>query len=292
MFGEQGLAAAVRRGNDPDRAAAPALIDQQHRPRGLVAFDLDAGHPVSELAGHGQPKLRRLRAGFDGNRLTGKQAAVLPARTHLKEAGRRCRQRAQNDAQILCRALAGSEQQGRFGRRSGEIPQAPAAGDIARQCLICAALRDPVAEPDGGTIIRQRRSFEPGQRILSIHRPRFGQQCLDRGAGVRRAQRSRHPRRLVAGDGSGGEEHDLPVFALGFGEYFTGCGLTRRPVARRRPAVIDGEQERTRRCKARLRVEERVGDGKDHQRGQRHAQQDQPERGARRRLFPRDQPEQ
>ena len=86
VFAEQRLPLAVRRRDDPDRAPAPPFVDQQHRAGGLIAFDLDPGHAVAQLAGHRQPNLGALRPRLDRCRLAREKATVFAARTHLKEA--------------------------------------------------------------------------------------------------------------------------------------------------------------------------------------------------------------
>ena len=45
---------------------------------------------------------------------------------------------------------------------------------------------------------------------------------------------------------------------------------------RRRPAVIDNEDDRACRGEPRLRIEQWAGERENHQSGERHAQKDQP----------------
>ncbi len=49
VFAEQRLTGGVRRRGDADRAAPPALVDQQHPASRFLALDLDPRHPVAQF---------------------------------------------------------------------------------------------------------------------------------------------------------------------------------------------------------------------------------------------------
>jgi len=101
-------------------------------------------------------------------------------------------------------------------------------------------------------------------------------QCLDRGARVGCADRRQRRGRLAGGWRGSGDEDHLSILALGLGQKIGERRLSRRPVMRRRPAVVDDNQNRAGRLQSRLRVEQRMGSCDNHQRGERDAQQDQP----------------
>ena len=149
VFSEQRLPFGVGRRDDADRAPAPPLVDQQHRAGGLIAFDLDPGHAVAQLAGHRQTKLGTLCPRLDCRRLPRDQAAVVTTRPYLKEARRRCRQRPQHNPDIVRFGVPGRQHDRGVRRLRRQIAQAPPLDELSRQRLIAAISRDAVAEPDG-----------------------------------------------------------------------------------------------------------------------------------------------
>ena len=213
------------------------------------------------------------------------------------------RQRAQHDRQIFRPPVAGGEQQRRLARPCGQIAQAAPLREVGGEGGGPAAV-DPtgvgstgcvgnaVAEPDRGVAAGQRERLEPGQSGAPVDRPRFWLQCFDRRPGVGGADRAQRRWRGFPAGWGGGDEDDLAILAFGLGQQIMKRRLPGRPIARRCPAVVDDEDDGSASAEVPLRVQQRVRRREDDQRRERHAHQDQPQRGPRRCLVARHQPEQ
>ena len=190
VFSEQRLPFGVGRRDDPDRAPAPPLVDQQHRAGGLIAFDLDPGHAVAQLAGHGQTKLGTLCSRLDCRCLPRDQAAVVPARPHLNKTRHRRRQRAQHNPDVVCLGVPSSQHDRGVRGLRRQISQTPPLDELSCQRLIPAIIRDAVAEPDGGIGFGQGECFEASECAPPVDGPRLGHQCLNRRPRIRCAHRA------------------------------------------------------------------------------------------------------
>jgi hypothetical protein len=119
----------------------------------------------------------------------------------------------------------------------------------------------------------------------AVDGPWFGLQRRDEGARLVRARKARRARRVARHAGGGGEQHRRPIGALGTVEQALERAPALLPAARCGPAVVDDQDERTGPRQPRLRVQQRMGEGEDHQGGDREPQQQQPPGRARGRLF-------
>ncbi len=79
----------------------------------------------------------------------------------------------QPDAEIVCLQVAGTEQERGLARLRLEVAQAAPLGEIGGERLV-RAIGDAVAEPEGGSRVRQRQRFEPRQRGPPVNRPWLG----------------------------------------------------------------------------------------------------------------------
>ncbi len=292
ILAEQRLPAGARRCGDADRTAAPLLVDEQHRACGLAVFNFDPGGLVSQLVRHRQMHLRGRRARLDRHRPSGQEAPVGATGPHLVKVRFGRRQGTQHDVHILGFPVACGEKYRCVIRPGGEILQAAAVVEMGGERLCAGAVVHAVAEPDRGVGTGEGEFLQARQRRLPVYRPGLRLQRVNRSARIDGADRRQRRRRGVAAGLSGGDEDDLAVLALRLGQQISECRLPRRPVARRRPAVVDNEDQRPAPRQLRLRVEQRMRRRDDRQRGNCHTQQNQPERRARRRHLARHQPQQ
>ena len=204
------------------------------------------------------------------------QRAVLGAGPHRDRARQRGRQRLHDDAEILRARLAGadsgSSRRGASAVVGREIAQRAAPGEIAaaqRAASLPSSIRDPVAEPDARSCPAAAAALRAG-RAPPCGRPATASAAAPAPRrGHRGADRRERRRRLVRRERRRRDQDDLAVFALGLGEKIGRRRLPRRPVARRRPAVVDDEDHRPVAGEARLRIEQRMGQREDDQRRQR-----------------------
>ena len=144
---------------------------------------------------------------------------------------------------------------------------------------------EPVAQPDDIGAGVELELVDLVGRDGAVGRPRLGPEGAQDGAHLVGPQRALAHGRRVERRGRGADQRDQPAGAFGALDQPLGVGDAGRPARRRRPAVVDHQQERSLARQLGLRIEQRPRDREDQRRRQQQAQQQQPPRHLHRRLL-------
>ncbi len=179
------------------------------------------------------------------------------------------------------------------GKRIGWIGHDAQIAEVLEPLGECRRIlaRQTVTQPDDIGVACQHEAIEPRQCSGPINRPGQGRQRVCHGTRIGGAQQRGRSRRLASGQRRRIEENDLAILALGAIDELPQHALACRPVMRGGPAIVDDQDERPAGRESRTRIEQRMGEGQDDQRGERHAQEDEPKWRARRRFLARHQSE-
>ncbi len=194
------------------------------------------------------------------------------------------------DGQLCILLLRRADQCGERIGRIGHHPQiAETLQAFGKRRGILA--RQTIAEPNDIGGAGRREAVQPRQRSGAVDRPRQRRKRVGRRTRIGGAQQRDRPGHLAAGQRRRVEEDDLAVLAFGLIYDLAHHPLPHRPVMRGGPAVVDDQDERPAGGEPRAGIEQRMGEGQDDERGECHAQEDEPERRAGRRFLARHQSE-
>ena len=128
-----------------------------------------------------------------------------------------------------------------------------------------ARCRQAVAEPHREALTGELDAVDAGLRRGAVDGPGLGLHRAQQRARVGRAQQARCLG-YFAGVGGRGRHHDgLPVRALGLVQKIERGGLALLPEARRRPAIVHHQHQRTLARNFAAGIQQRPGERQDHQ---------------------------
>jgi hypothetical protein len=275
-------------GHDAHRPLAPALIQQEHPRRRVVAVDGEPRHPVAQLDRQIDRGLRRgfARRVFGARHRQG--AAVLGAGARRRAAGRLGRCAQQIDGQPVHLGLGRAHDQGQRLRRRSQHGEAAQPLQLFGQGAIGGAVAGkPVRDPICVGRALEAERVERRRRTRPVGAPRLGRQraqLIARFAGRHQpagADRTAFRRRR------GGQQHDRQILPLRLVDQRVGRVEAILPVRARGPAIVDRQHQRPAAGESRRGVEDRPGEAENDQRGEQQAQQQEPGRRAFRRFLPR-----
>ena len=268
-----------RSGDDTDRAAAPALVQELHRAGGSFAGDFKPGDVVAQLhrkiePGLGLALLRR-------EHVTGlaDRRPLLVERAH--HAGGR--------AAIGAQHLHGHLRRSVLGRGQGQRRRCAAFKNRQRAILDGFAQGlDKLRPAPGIDAIRQPGDLAVTGGLEETRDSGQGFDPLDR-IGLWRELAQRHPRGAARheGDVAGGlgqrHQRDAAAVVVGVGDQLVGGLDPCIPARGRTPAVVEQDQQRLAAGAGEtgLRIPDRPGRGQNHQCCRQQAQRGQPPRRTR-----------
>ena len=244
LAGQRRRRGAEIAGQQPDRAAAPALVQQQHRRRPRTAPPAPAGPAgcAARAAGRSAPRPRwpagrslPPRAPGCGRRRSApaprpRRAGRAPPRPRAPPAGRRRRAAAAADGRGAPASRSTSPARPRRAPRRNRPSRRRRSVPSAQVHRRAAAAPSRAAPP-------RRRRDRPARASGRSAASRVRSLRHRHGGGGRRGRRRSRAARCAS-------SADRAAFALGAVQHGFGGGHAARPVHRRRPAVIDHQQQR------------------------------------------------
>ena len=270
-------------GDDADSAAAPALVEQLHGAGRTLADDFQSRHIVADFDRQVDHGFGLALAGLEGERRFAERQAfeVDGADDADVAAAGLCAQHFHGQS---AGGIVGAGQSARRADTAFDDGER-AVGDRALEAVdegSASADIDAVGQPDEfdlGALFQ--KALDQRQRFGTIDAMRLRLDLLDldaRGAGDLQRDIARGFRQRQHGNAA--------VVGFGARDEFIGGAQPRIPGRGGGPAVVEQNQKRRGAARGRdRRIPQRSGGRDDHQRGQRQAQQRQPPRRMRRRLF-------
>ena len=272
-------------GHDAHRPAAPSFVHQEHFARIAAAFDFESPDLVAKLRRQRHPDRRGPCVFGEPGVLAGDQPSIL---RHGPQPDPGCGRRRHpgdgNGKRLAFHDRRSNQPRPRRGRLFDHRQVAEGLQKF-RQFLRRLVAAEAVGDPECmGRSVRTDRA-RCRKRLRSVHRPGFRRQVCGQGLRLRRAHQTADVDGRIGRFGRRRHEMNRPVLAFRPVQEFVDLALASGPIRRRRPAVVDDENDRPGSVEPDARIQQRMGKSENDERGDEDAEENEPPRRRRRRFL-------